>query len=193
MFGGKVGGVAVRLAVDDEVHLALAVQHHVLGAVLCHQREAHLLEQRLEHVRGGRGEFHEFEAHQLHRVVKQVGHGFLTKGKLMIGSVRRRQSAVGQGGRASEIGIPVQRSAPSALAPGVPGREGRFVVMGAFRTGQSGNIIAVATLSGWGGAAASHCQPTLLWHWLYVAGLGCSVYSAQQNWISLATQGNPRL
>ena len=74
----------------------------------------------------------------------------------MIGSVRRPRSAVGQGGRAPEIGIPVQRSAPSALAPGMPGGEGRFVVMGAFRTGQSGNIIAVTSLPGSGGAAASH-------------------------------------
>ncbi|SPC19112.1 hypothetical protein CO2235_MP100034 [Cupriavidus oxalaticus] len=111
----------------------------------------------------------------------------------MIGSVRRRQSAVGQGGRALEIGIPVQRSAPSALAPGVPGREGRFVVMGAFRTGESGNIIAVAALPGSAGATASHCWPARLRCWFYVAGLACSVYSAQQNWISLATQGNPSL
>jgi len=99
--------------------------------------------------------------------------------------VRRRQSAVGQGGRALKFGIPVQRYAPSVLAPGVPGGEGRFVVMGAFRTGQSGNIIAAAALPGSGVAAASHCCPTRLRCWLYVAGLGCSVYSAQQNWISL--------
>ena len=77
MLGGEVGGRALRLAVDDEVDVALAVEHHVLRAVLRHQREAELLEHRLERAGLGRGELDEFEAHQAHRVVEQVGHRVL--------------------------------------------------------------------------------------------------------------------
>ncbi|SOY73835.1 protein of unknown function (plasmid) [Cupriavidus taiwanensis] len=106
VLGGKVGGVAVRLAVDDEVDVALAVQHHVLGTVLCHQREAHLFEQRLKQVGGGRGEFHEFEAHQLHRIVKQVGHGFLGKnvgaGNNIVASALALRSRAGPAGLAPD-------------------------------------------------------------------------------------------
>ena len=74
MLGGKVARNAFRLAVDNEVDLALAVQHHVLGAVPRHQRETHALKHRLQHARGGRGELDEFKAHQAHRVVKQICH-----------------------------------------------------------------------------------------------------------------------
>jgi hypothetical protein len=65
----------VLLPVDDEVDGALAVQHHVLRAVTGHEREAHLLEQRLDQARRGCGELDELEAAQAHRVVVLVGHG----------------------------------------------------------------------------------------------------------------------
>ena len=74
VLGGKVGSLRLGLAVHDEVDLALPVQQHVLGAVLGHQGEAHLLEQGLEHAgRGGR-ELDELEALESHGVVKQIGH-----------------------------------------------------------------------------------------------------------------------
>jgi hypothetical protein len=45
VLGREIGGLAVRLVVDDEVDAALAVQQHLLGAVAGHQREAHAGEQ----------------------------------------------------------------------------------------------------------------------------------------------------
>jgi hypothetical protein len=74
VLGGEVAGQALRLAVDDEVDVALAVQQHVLAAVARHQGEAHLLEQGLQGVGGGCGEFDELEAAQAHGIVKQIGH-----------------------------------------------------------------------------------------------------------------------
>ena len=74
MLGGKVSGDAVRLAVDDEIDAALAVEHDILGPMAGHQREAHAFEQRLEQLRSGRCELDELEAHQPHRVVEQIGH-----------------------------------------------------------------------------------------------------------------------
>ena len=74
VLGGEVAGQAARLAVDDEVDVALAVQHDVLAAVAGDQAEAQLLEQRLQHVRRGRGEFDELESHQAHRVVEEIRH-----------------------------------------------------------------------------------------------------------------------
>ena len=44
VLGREVAGQALRFAVDDEIDVALAVQQHVLAAVLGHQREAELLE-----------------------------------------------------------------------------------------------------------------------------------------------------
>ena len=59
----------VGLGIDDEVDLALAVQHHVLVAVPRDRLEAHALEQGA-HRRGvGRGVFDELEAVGAHRVV----------------------------------------------------------------------------------------------------------------------------
>jgi len=96
VFGREVRGQAARLAVDDEVDPALAVQQHVLGAVARHQREAQHLEVRLDHVGRGRGELHELEALQAHRVVEQVGHGGISGGLSwpgIIGRVARSISA----------------------------------------------------------------------------------------------------
>ena len=66
----------MRLAVDDEVDIALAVQRHVLGAVFRHACEPEHLEHRLQHTRCGGREFDELESHQAHRVFKQIGHIF---------------------------------------------------------------------------------------------------------------------
>ena len=70
----KIPGQTLRLAVNDEVDVALPVQQHVLAAVAGDQTEAHLLEQRLQQVGRGRGELDEFEAHQAHWVVEQISH-----------------------------------------------------------------------------------------------------------------------
>ncbi len=44
MGAGKPGAVAVRLTIDDEIHAALAVKRHVLGAVAGDGAEAQRLE-----------------------------------------------------------------------------------------------------------------------------------------------------
>jgi hypothetical protein len=58
----------VRLRVDDIVHVTLAVERDVLGAVLRHRREAHEPERLVELGRIGMREFHELEAIRAHRV-----------------------------------------------------------------------------------------------------------------------------
>ena len=65
---GEALGEAVLLGVDDEVHVALAVERDVLGAVLGDPHEAHALEQRAERRRIGRGVFDELEAVGAHRI-----------------------------------------------------------------------------------------------------------------------------
>ena len=75
VFGGKEAGHTFGLAVDDEIDVALAVQHHVLGAVFGHQGETHTLEHRLQHTCSGRRKLHKLKTHQAHRVVKQIAHG----------------------------------------------------------------------------------------------------------------------
>ena len=74
VLGGEIRREAQRLAVDDEVDVALTVQRHVLRTVLGDAGEAQQLEGRLEHIRGRGREFDEFEAHQPHRIVKEIGH-----------------------------------------------------------------------------------------------------------------------
>ena len=74
VLGRKVTGQAFGLAVDDEVDVALAVEHHIFGAVLGHQRKAHFFKQRLQQARHGRGELHKLETTQTHGVVKQISH-----------------------------------------------------------------------------------------------------------------------
>ena len=62
MLGDKAGSVGVRLAVDEVVDAALAVERNVLGLVPGNLDITHLLEQPLEFARVGMGELHEFEA-----------------------------------------------------------------------------------------------------------------------------------
>jgi light-regulated signal transduction histidine kinase (bacteriophytochrome) len=81
VLGGEVAGVALRLAVDDEVDVALAEQDDVLRAVLRDEREAELLEHRLERSRLGRRELDELEAHQAHRVLEQISHAVLLRSR----------------------------------------------------------------------------------------------------------------
>ena len=66
----EVPGKALRLAVDDEVDVALAVERDVLGAVARDFGESQLLEDRLEHAGLRRCELDELEAHQAHRIVE---------------------------------------------------------------------------------------------------------------------------
>ena len=70
----EIRGHAARLAVDDEVDVALAVQRDVLRTVLGHTREPQHLEHRLEHA-GRRGrELHELETHQAHWIAGRIRH-----------------------------------------------------------------------------------------------------------------------
>ena len=71
----------IRLRVDDEVDLALAVQRHVLGAVPRDHRKAQPLEQRAQQLRIGRGVLDELEAVGAHRVVVQITHAITLRPK----------------------------------------------------------------------------------------------------------------
>ena len=68
MLGGKIGGLAARFAVDDEVDPALSIEADILGVVARHFAEAEALENRLEHACDRRCELDELEAHEAHRV-----------------------------------------------------------------------------------------------------------------------------
>ena len=70
VLGRKVGGGAVRLLVDDEVDVALAVQQHVFGPVFGDEAKAHGLEHGAERGRIGGGKFNKLETTQPHGVVK---------------------------------------------------------------------------------------------------------------------------
>ena len=61
-------GEALLLRVDDEIHVALAIERDVLGAVLRHLGEAHALEQDTERGGIGGGVFDELEPVGAHRV-----------------------------------------------------------------------------------------------------------------------------
>jgi hypothetical protein len=72
---------AVGLAVDDEVDPALAIEDHVLGAVLRDRREAHLLEERAQLLGIGSGVLHELETVGAHGVFGCGGaHGLPCRG-----------------------------------------------------------------------------------------------------------------
>ena len=70
---GEAARETVRLCVDHEVDVALAIQRHVLRAVLGDRREPHGLEQPAELLRLGRGVLDELEAVGAHRVVVADG------------------------------------------------------------------------------------------------------------------------
>ena len=59
---GEARTVAAGFGVDDEVGVALAIERHVLGAVLADGAEAHLLEEFAQGRSIGRGVFDELEA-----------------------------------------------------------------------------------------------------------------------------------
>ena len=65
---GELLGEAVRLGIDDEVDVALAVERDVLALVPGDRGEAHLGEQRAQQLGIGRGIFDEFEAVGAHRI-----------------------------------------------------------------------------------------------------------------------------
>ena len=128
VLGGEVAGVALRLAVDDEVDVALAEQDDVLRAVLGDLREAELLEHRLERSRLGRRELDELEAHQAHRVLEQISHAVLLRSRARRGFSRRARGACGSARRARRS--PTRRARGwrcrhrSAFAPPWPARRG---------------------------------------------------------------------
>ena len=68
MHAGEALGEALLLAVDDEVHVALAEQRDVLGTMAGDAHEAHALEQGAQRRRIGGGIFDELEAVGAHRV-----------------------------------------------------------------------------------------------------------------------------
>ena len=74
MLGGEVPGGALRLVVDDEVDVALAVQRDVFRAVLGDFGEAELLEDGLEDVALGGCELDELEARESHRIFEEISH-----------------------------------------------------------------------------------------------------------------------
>ncbi len=65
---GEALGEAVLLGVDDEVHVALAIERDVLGAVLGDLHEAHALEQLAEGDGIGSGVLDELEAVGAHGI-----------------------------------------------------------------------------------------------------------------------------
>ncbi len=79
-------GEGARLRIDDEVDVALAIEHHVLRAVLGDRAEAHRLEEAIQSLRIRMAEFHEFEAVRTHgilfgdggwrRIVRERSHDF---------------------------------------------------------------------------------------------------------------------
>ncbi|OIQ69918.1 hypothetical protein GALL_484760 [mine drainage metagenome] len=72
MGGAEFRGLPLGLHVQDQVDVALAKPQHVLGAVFGDSREAHHLEQGLQALRLGRGEFDELEAVGAQWVVEQI-------------------------------------------------------------------------------------------------------------------------
>src|SRR5262249_132277 len=69
VYPGKTLSEAFRFAVDDEIHVTLAEQRNVLGAVFRHLHEAHALQQQAERRRIGRSVLDELEAVGPHRIV----------------------------------------------------------------------------------------------------------------------------
>ena len=70
----KVRSWTFGFAVNNEVGSSLAVQHHIFRPVFGNQRKAQFFKQGLEHIGRGGCKLDEFEAHQAHGVVKQIGH-----------------------------------------------------------------------------------------------------------------------
>jgi hypothetical protein len=71
--------VTARFGVDDEVGVALAIERHVLGAMLADGAKTHLLEKAAQFLHVRRGVFDELETVCADRVVPEilcdVGHG----------------------------------------------------------------------------------------------------------------------
>ena len=68
-------GEALRLGIDQEIDLALAVERHVLGAVARHGGETHALEDAPQIRRVGRGVFDELEPVRSHGVGRSTTGG----------------------------------------------------------------------------------------------------------------------
>jgi hypothetical protein len=68
MLAGELLREAVGLCVDDVIHIALAVERDILGAVLGDRREPHQAEGPVKFRRIRMREFHEFETVGPHRV-----------------------------------------------------------------------------------------------------------------------------
>ncbi len=102
VLGREISGRALGLAIDDEIDAALAIEHDILGTVARHRGKAQALEDRFQHVRHGRSELHELEAHQPHRVVEQVCHG----NSFRLGARRARWISAELGAHAHTPGFP---------------------------------------------------------------------------------------
>src|SRR5690606_14137942 len=74
MLSGKISSRAFRLAVDDGIDIALAVQSHLLRTVVGHLGEAHAFEHGFDDVGCGRGEFNELEHHETHGILEKIYH-----------------------------------------------------------------------------------------------------------------------
>ena len=71
---GEGAGEAGLLTIHDQVHVALPIERHVLGAMPPDGNEAQHLEHLAQLLRFRRGEFHELETAKPHRVLEQVCH-----------------------------------------------------------------------------------------------------------------------
>ena len=72
MLAREPRAVAVRFGIDDEVGFALAVEGHILGAMLADSTKAHLLEEFAQSRSVGRGILDEFEAGGADGIVPKV-------------------------------------------------------------------------------------------------------------------------
>jgi hypothetical protein len=71
---GEGLGEAVRLGVEQEIDIALAIKRHILGAMTGDRLETQLDEERGKFGRFGRGIFDELEPVGPHRIFKQCDH-----------------------------------------------------------------------------------------------------------------------
>src|ERR1043166_2856665 len=81
---GETRAVALRLRIDDEVGLALAIERHRLGAMPANRAKSHLFEQGVELVNVRRGVLDELEAVGADGIVPELRHAVLLQAGIRI-------------------------------------------------------------------------------------------------------------
>jgi len=74
---GETGAMAVRMGIDDEIRVTLAIKRYRFGAVPAHRAKSHALEQFVQGRRIGAGIFDEFEAVGADRIFPKFHCGIL--------------------------------------------------------------------------------------------------------------------